>query len=528
MIRLGAFEKKCIVHIKNQITHICTAEGCDDRVVCQDCLLAHNKTHSKFIKPIIEILGEPEMKKLDKDLKRCSTTLANSSNDKVIKKLESAFKEIAQYVQKMLDDCYASILSDIEKSFINFDILGSLKEEVLSISDENFKMNPLDQSSNDAVVKFAARYSRLVNEIKKAEKKISCKYSFSVIEVQKYLNTFKESTLVFRDRIVQNLNRELQAPIGDLNVDDFNYSASGTSNPINSLVCIPEREVIIAGDSMGKISVIESNYFTKVFCEKQVHKKAINSVKYREMKNYIFTGSDDLNIGVFQLNDDNTLREVELIGDHQKPIVDMTMIESKNLLISVGEKEPNPFVYDMGSLTLKSRFNTQNVNSTGNVCYIATRELVAVSLEDSTVNLYELDKFTLSYKLNVGETALIHSLNYIPNLDCLIAGAKVKSNNILTGNTITFNAFVWEFKTNSDKPTKLTVPGEIESVYSVRDSTNLLVFGKKGAISYIEAKTKNVKSRSIAKSFAGCIHDVNTNRLIMSDPSQKALYSISY
>jgi hypothetical protein len=528
MLKLGAFEKKCNIHVSKQISHICTAEGCDDKIGCQDCFTAHNKAHYKYIKPLIEVLGEAEVKKLDKDLKRASTALGSNTNDKILKQLDVAFQEISQNIQKMIEKCYFSLKEEIEKSTINFDILSSLREETQSIIEENLKMNPADPSSLDAVAKFASRYSRLVNEIRKAEKKIPTQYAFSTIEVKKFLTGIQNSTALFRDRVVQNISRELPPAIGDFNIDDFNYSVSNSNRPIKCMATIPERELIITGDTEGYISVMESNFFSKVFFEKQVHKKAINSIKYRCFKNYIFTGSDDLNIGCYQLNEDNSLRQVEIIGDHQKGIVDMTMIESKNLLISIGDKEANPFIYDLGSLTLKARFNTLGVACAGNVCYIASKELVAVSLEDSTINLYELDKFGFAYKLSTGENAAFHSLDYLPSIDSLVVGAKVKTSNMLTGNQIYFNAFIWEFKTNSEKPVKFNLTGELDSVFSIKDSANLLFVQKKGVLSYLEAKTKNIKTRTIGKTFIGTLNDVNTNRIILSDPSQKAIFSLSY
>lgn len=125
-------------HLNEEKIAVCIKEGCkENRLACWRCITQFHSTHCNYIIGVSDIINNSfDFLSTDEDLQKIWKALAESSQDQLISKIESLFKDFITKFLEEIEILKKKIFEKIE-SYQGNDLILKIKNELNSVGDVN-------------------------------------------------------------------------------------------------------------------------------------------------------------------------------------------------------------------------------------------------------------------------------------------------------------------------------------------------------------------------------------------------------
>jgi len=434
-MRTNLPETFCFKHPENGLTHFCTVNDCEHKLLCETCYNLHDTTHTNSVRhvnfffkydiaSIIERIKNAKTKKNVVFQQKIAETeklfdqMRYKLEETIFKTKEEAVRQLLQ-AKNQQDEQFSLLLKEFEKHHQYF----------VSISKKESAESPNKPSSPRRYE--LESFIKLSQELK--DHKSLCEISsysnnFHVEDLEAFLEKMNESISAFANSIIESQTKiNLPSPPEHFPINNLRperYVENHAPVLWHSVEFLADKNILVIGDLKGGLTLwSESNDFKKLFKVK-AHNDWISNVKYSESKNLVISGSLDQNINIYKVLPGPTLKLLKVLKHSPANWVrGLLILDEKNILLSSGNL-PNICVWDLNSLQLKGIIDTKGKGSTGSeMTYIPNLNLLAVGFLQGIIGLYDLKTNKEVATIKTGyHGCRINSMQYLKREGLLVAG----------------------------------------------------------------------------------------------------------
>ena len=457
-------------HSFTNTSHICLAQDCDERFLCERCSIQHNRFHSVSITPFLSILENNPKTQIDSLVELLNDF--ESRKQAVYTHYFNALDKIREEINNRILEIRAHIEKDFQANSLKQTKLPNLAVVAKELAAFNTKclQNPrvcLQNNKKTVIEGHILKYIQFQQDIEK----INDAADFSSIKSLSYKGLQKQIDILLHatNETLKNFtktyfeggdskknysfisshqnNKELAKPIQPTNIiqsatfeipkenipppQNFDirklhkeFTLKLPANPSwNSIEYIPDHNLTVIGDELGNLEFWAAITWECLFVERH-HLEKINTVKYSKKFNSIITASNDSTIKVFHTRNPPSIDNITLLTEHKDKVWSLLVLENHNSFYSSG-KEPCIIGWDLNTLQVKHKIDTRGRDTTGTeMTFIERLKLLVVSFKEGTISFYNIETPSEIRSINVYQKWL-HCLKYIEERDQLIVGVDV-------------------------------------------------------------------------------------------------------
>jgi len=386
---------KCPKHIKENIKHVCKAPACQQRLLCDECLIQHNKKfkdHTKDIGFLIDLFDDTLLLQqfdnlcnekefasvaLDDLYQRLCTSIIVTF-DSLRKKVAGVISSAENKAHTRAKDFLLGIKDPQGWGYLKADYIN--KRESYTLSKVGVQTKELD-SLIDTLNKIEEKQKTWDTAIQKVLKIQKDELDNIVNKVQTQADHLV-NTIFPKQNQETTLVLEPPRPIIKIASNTITYSSEAKATHkfmLNAMTYLSKPDRFVTSGDDGSLTLWNPSNFTAIDNLK-VHKDAINALLYVEKENSLFTASNDKTIRVIPVTDSGlSMEKPELFTDHSAPVKSLLYLEGEGKLVSAGE-DADLRIWGLKTRSLEGFIDTKGWKTCGSeMLYIKPEKWIVVA-----------------------------------------------------------------------------------------------------------------------------------------------------
>jgi len=356
----------CNTHHK-PFNHVCKAEACPQRLLCDLCVPEHSKGKDKPHKDIItmkELLDVSLSYQLELYAKE-EKSIFKPLDDRyygVCSTISSSFESLKAQINELLVQSEAKAKAKAKDYFLK----PRPKKWVALMEEYNAAKQAYLNVRSEGHTKVLDEFIEVVNKVQQHKKEKEEDSLQEILETQKeemdkVLQRFKESVAYMMDRLF-NSAQESALKVTTNGLTYHKEVKTDAKFLINTMVYVPRLDQIVTGSENGTISAWTPLTFDHLVSYR-VHSAAIDALIYLEKEALIVTGSKDNSIKMFPVTSAGiNVKKALVYTGHTDAVRSLLYLEGEDRIASAGE-DPDIRIWSLRSGNLDNTINTKGWKS---------------------------------------------------------------------------------------------------------------------------------------------------------------------